>query len=239
MGRQRILITGDMGFIGRHVVAQFDDYVGCDFVNDEDVMDLRDLSYYDVVIHLAAFASVPKSIKSPKHTYRMNVATTQHLLNLKPKKFVFASSGSVSDARKSPYSMSKLIAEWLIEQSGVPHCILRLANVYGEGDNKSAIMHFANARNSVVINGDGSQVRNFVHVKDVARAFKLATELEGKYVVAHETYTILEVAKMFGKPLRYAPAAEETHTYDIDWSDTPPGWTPEIKIEEWIDETQF
>lgn len=238
MGTKRILITGDMGFIGRHVVQQFDDYVGCDFINDEDVMELTDLSYYDVVIHLAAMASIPRSLKSPRWTYKMNVAATQHLLNLKPKKLVFASSGSVVDPA-SPYAMSKLICEWLIEQTDTPHCILRLANVYGEGDNKSAIMHFSKTKRAIQINGDGSQVRNFVHVKDVARAFKLAVDLEGKYVVAHETYTILEVAKMFGKPLRHRDAVPETHTYFIDWDETPPGWKPEIKIEEWIDETQY
>lgn len=237
MGHKGILITGDAGFIGSHVRNLFADSVGCDFVNDEDVMELTDLGYYDVVIHLAALASIPRSLKSPRWTYRNNVAATQHLLNLKPKKIIFASSCSVVDPQ-SPYSMSKLICEWLIEDSKIPHCILRLGNVYGEGDNKSAIMHFAKGRR-IEVHGDGSQLRNFVHVDDVARAFKLAVEQEGKYVIANELLPVLEVAEMFGKPIRHVDAVPETHTYYIDWDETLPGWEPKTNIEEWIDATQY
>lgn len=233
----RVLLTGADGFIGRHVAKLLSensfDYNLYDFEFDDDVMDLEDLSDYDVVIHLAAVSSIPISIRHPRFTYDMNVVATQHLLNLQPKKLVFASSGSAVDPI-NPYSMSKRICEKLIEQSSVESCILRLGNVYGDGDNKSAVMRFAED-NVITINGDGTQLRNFVNVEDVAAAFIKAIDYTGKYVIANQLMSINEVAGLFKKQINFQDVIEyETHTYDIDWSDTLPTWKPTIKIEDYV-----
>jgi nucleoside-diphosphate-sugar epimerase len=78
------------------------------------------------------------------------------------------------------YGLSKQNAENLIRVSGVPFTILRLANVYGPGckPNYNSVVATLCYRAvhglPLVINGDGRQGRDFVHVDDVVQAFTLA-----------------------------------------------------------------
>lgn len=227
-----ILVTGSRGFIGQHVMKLLPKADQVDLKRDSDIFELKSLDQYDAVIHLAAVTSIQRSLEDPRGTYYQNVVGVQHLLNLKPKKFVFASSGSAADPI-SPYAMSKLLAEDLIKQSGVDYCILRLGNVYGEGDDKSAIMHFFEDE-IISINGTGNQRRSFIHVSDVARAFIRGLKRQGSFNIGHELMTINEVAALFNKTISYGPRKPgETEDYNIYWTGIK-GWKPHIKIQEWI-----
>lgn len=202
-----ISLTGSEGFIGSHI----------NFANER--IDLRvkgkdvcNISYYmgDVVIHLAAESSVQGSMRDMVSTARNNLYGLAKVIDAckkNNKRLIFASSSSVVDPQ-SPYAYSKLWGEQLIEMSGLQdYAILRLGNVYGDGDNKSAIHLFDKAK-KITIYGDGEQLRNFIHVEDVVQAldYYANTRYKGTFNIGNENLTVNEVAALFGKPIEYAPA---------------------------------
>lgn len=155
---------------------------------------LRDHPGLDHVFHLAAVVSVPKSFENPGRTMAVNFDATAALhaqsrvLGL--SSFVFAGSAAEygdderlplaeghadDDTRQlSPYGRSKFLASRLIETSGYG-VSLRCFNIYGarqSPDNpySGVISKFAGrvmAGRPPIIQGDGGQTRDFVHVDDV------------------------------------------------------------------------
>lgn len=190
------LSTGNLANIRMHVDRGSVGFVKAD-IRDRDVMG-KLVHDVDAVIHLAAVVSVPFSLENPRLTYDVNVDGTRELLascvRSGVKKFVFVSSCSVYGAPRylpvdedhptcpiSPYASSKLDGErWceaFNEDSGLDVVVLRLFNVYGLrqalSEYSSVITRFLECverRRSLVIYGDGSQTRDFVHVVDVANA---------------------------------------------------------------------
>lgn len=162
-----------------------------------------------LVIHLAAQASVSMSMRDPYLDFFTNTAGTLKLLLLAKKyqvrKFLFASTAAVYgdplylpiDEKhlinpQSYYAQSKLSAENYIKLydilNGLDSCILRFSNVYGPRQNPEGeagvISIFINRmlrRKSVLIY-DGTQTRDFIYVKDVAKACRLALESDQKGV---------------------------------------------------------
>lgn len=161
----------------------------------------------DAVVHLAAISSVPFSVENPVLTNEVNVNGTLNLLracvNGDVERFVFISSCAVygepcyfpvdeehPTMPQSPYAASKLAAEHYCKVFGIVYgldtVILRPFNVYGsrqreENEYGSVVTRFASNLiygKSLVIYGDGSQTRDFVHVEDVAEAVRLALENE-------------------------------------------------------------
>jgi UDP-glucose 4-epimerase len=160
----------------------------------------------DAVVHLAAVTSVPFSVENPSVTFDNNVNGTLNLLDActraRVKRFVFVSSCSVYGEPSylpvdekhptfplSPYAASKLEGEESCknhqERHGLPTVVLRLFNVYGPRQRLNAysgvITQFLDRVRKhmpLVIFGDGSQTRDFVHVWDVAEAALRALETE-------------------------------------------------------------
>ena len=112
------------------------------------------------------------------------------------KKFLTASSAAVYGNPKylpidenhptepmSPYGLSKLTMEKYIQLSGVPYIIFRFSNAYGPRQKSSkesgviAIFDKAMKENSQInIYGDGTQIRDFIYVKDIANICVKALE---------------------------------------------------------------
>lgn len=157
------------------------------------------LNDIDYVFHLAAMVSVPLSVENPIECNRVNVTATINLLNAcvenDVKKIVFSSSSAVYGNNTnmplkesevpmptSPYASSKASCELYLksfyESYGLNYTALRYFNVFGPKQDKNSpyaavIPNFINALlegNQPVIYGDGEQTRDFVYVKDVARA---------------------------------------------------------------------
>jgi UDP-glucose 4-epimerase len=149
----------------------------------------------DAVVHLAALASIPDSIADPVGTFEANVSHLLDVLDLARREgvthFVFASSNAaVGDHEPpaseedlphpiSPYGASKLAGEAVCQafaaSYGIAACSLRFANVYGpfslhKQSVVAAWLRAALAGESLVINGDGKQTRDFIYVEDIARA---------------------------------------------------------------------
>jgi UDP-glucose 4-epimerase len=221
MTTTRVLVTGGAGFIGSHTAERFaregyqvrilddlssGDRANCDPAWDLQVGDVRDPAAVEqaardaeVVVHLAAFISVPESFERFADCYRSNVwgsyAVLQACLHQGVRKLVFASSSAVyaelPDAPKresecpqpiSPYAVSKLEGEHLLdafaEAHGLASTALRFFNVYGPrqpADSAYAaavpiFMERGVRGEPCTIYGDGQQTRDFVFVADVADA---------------------------------------------------------------------
>jgi nucleoside-diphosphate-sugar epimerase len=158
------------------------------------------------VVHLAALIDVSASVADPILTHEINVTGTLNLLieaaRQNVDKFVFASSTAVyGDAKNlpvreetpcqpiSPYAASKAAAEAYCSAyagcCGLDTVRLRFFNVYGPKNENSiysgVITKFiskAQQNETLTIEGDGEQTRDFIHVSDVVHA--LAQALEGK-----------------------------------------------------------
>lgn len=149
----------------------------------------------DYVVHLAARGSVPKSFINPGDYIDNNERGFANILMAsalsKVKRVIYASSSSVygsnpkslrsesdSPLPQSPYALTKLHNEQLARvfgsYCGLETTGLRFFNVYGPGQNSQSVYaavipKFFNS-SAILINGDGSQVRDFTFVSDVCEA---------------------------------------------------------------------
>lgn len=161
-------------------------------ISKDDLEPIFQSENVDFCIHLAAQTSVVSSSINPVFDADVNILATIKLLQLckkyEVKKFVTASSAAVYGAPKylpvdeahptepiSYYGLSKLVMEKYVQMSGVPYVIFRFSNAYGLRQKSSkeggVVAIFSQAMlndEEIVIYGDGSQVRDFICVDDIA-----------------------------------------------------------------------
>lgn len=164
----------------------------CVNIEKDNLDEIFDFEKPDYVIHLAAQTSVNYSITNTYFDADMNIMATIKLLDVCRKhnieKFITASSAAVYGNPKylpidenhptepmSPYGLSKLTMEKYIQLSSVPYIIFRFSNVYGPRQKSSkesgvvAIFNKAMNENAPInIYGDGTQIRDFIYVEDIA-----------------------------------------------------------------------
>ena len=229
----RYLVTGGAGFIGSntvdellrrgHSVAVLDDLSTgrernlppsrgqVDFfqgsVNDPKIVQ-RACQGADYVLHLAARTSVPRSVKEPAETNRVNVDGTLLVLlaarDAGVRRVVYSGSSSVygetptlpkredmPPAPISPYGVSKLVGELYGQvfhrAYGLEFVTLRYFNVFGPrqdpGSPYSGVLSlFVTAMQKGVpptVYGDGEHSRDFTFVENVVQANLLACEVPG------------------------------------------------------------
>jgi UDP-glucose 4-epimerase len=198
----------------------------------------------DLLCHHAAQMDVRRSTEDPRLDADINIGGTLNLLGAcveaGTRQVIFASTGGAiygeqevfpadeSHATRplSPYGVSKLSGErylyYFHREHGLDVACLRYANVYGERQNPhgeaGVVAIFMNrllAGGTPVINGDGLQTRDYVHVSDVVRAnlavvgcegfetFNVGTGLETSVV---ELYAGIGRALGSERPAEHGPA---------------------------------
>jgi UDP-glucose 4-epimerase len=146
-----------------------------------------------LIIHLAAITRVLDSISDPAGTHQINVEATAGLLEQARLRevgaFLLASTNAVTgDVGRAtinedivlrpltPYGATKAAGEMLLSSYsacyGIAGCALRFSNVYGPGMAEKdsfvpRLMRAARDGRGVEIYGDGTQVRDLVHVDDI------------------------------------------------------------------------
>jgi nucleoside-diphosphate-sugar epimerase len=222
------LVTGGAGFIGSHLVdalvasgarvrvlddlssGRRENLAGLTSKIDLVEGDIRDVETcrracrgVEVVFHLAAVGSVPRSMKDPAHSLSVNVGGTVNVLtgarDAGTRRVVYASSSSVygdSEALPkregeegrplSPYALSKRMNEEIADLYTRCYAMeligLRYFNVFGprqlpDGPYAAVIPRFFKAclrGGSPTIYGDGEQSRDFTFVSDAVQANLLA-----------------------------------------------------------------
>ncbi|MFB4314515.1 NAD-dependent epimerase/dehydratase family protein [Actinomadura sp. 21ATH] len=161
---------------------------------------------YDAVCHLAALTRVRESFADPLRFFTANVQGTVNLLEALPPetaRIVYGSTAAVygtpdrqpipesqPPAPSSPYGASKLAAEQVVRfhaRTGAAGAtVLRTFNVAGSVAGRpdpdgtrlipAALAVAAGRAPHLEINGDGSAVREYLHVDDLAAAHVRALE---------------------------------------------------------------
>ncbi len=157
----------------------------------------------DAVFHLAAQALVGAANRSPLSTFETNIRGTYLLLEAcrqssTVKRVVVASSDKAYGSHdqlpyqedfplqgRFPYDVSKtctdLISQSFAHSYDLPVSVTRSANIYGEGDlNLSriipgTIISILNGERPI-IRSDGTPIREFIHVDDIAAGYLLLAE---------------------------------------------------------------
>jgi UDP-glucose 4-epimerase len=216
----KFVVTGGAGFIGSSLVrkllaeggsvAVIDNLMtgyerNLDEVRDQiefHCLDVRSdaiapvMKGAEVVFHLAALASVPRSIVDPEESHDVNINGTFNVYRLAAqngvRRVVYAASSSAyGDAAvlpktesmtplpKSPYAVQKLLGEYYASVFhscfGLETVALRFFNVYGPRQDPtsqysgvlSLFMKHLLERTPPTIFGDGEQSRDFTYVEDV------------------------------------------------------------------------
>jgi UDP-glucose 4-epimerase len=228
MGVSLDVVTGGAGFIGSHLadallaagrrVRVVDDFstgrraivpAGAELL-EGDVNEVADraVAGAEVVYHLAALASVPRSVEKPLETHRATAQGTLAVLRAAERsgarRVVFASSSSVYGDTPvlpkredmpprplSPYAAAKLCGE-LYCRSWAAHTrletvALRFFNVYGPRQDPhspyaAVIPIFVRSLREgrpLPVNGDGRQTRDFTYVADVVGGLRRAAAAPG------------------------------------------------------------
>lgn len=157
----------------------------------------------DYVLHQAALGSVPRSLKDPLQTHRVNIDGFLNMLiaarDSHVQRFVYASSSAIygdhPDLPKvedkvgkplSPYALTKyvneLYADLFSRTYGLPTIGLRYFNVFGrrqdpDGPYAAVIPKWIRLllRHEIcIINGDGTTSRDFCYIDNVIQANILA-----------------------------------------------------------------
>jgi len=230
----------------------------------------KDTTY---VFHEAAMPQVQYSIENPIETNDVNVNGLLNVLEACKingvKRLVFASSSSIYGETEvfptsedtqinplSPYATHKYIGEVHLKLYSKIYNLetvcLRYFNVYGprlnpEGAYPLVIGYFLKLLSQgkpLTITGEGNQTRDFVHVRDVARANLLAMKSDkvGNGEVINigggARFSINYIAELIGGEVQHIEPRIEPHDTEADITKAKEilGWEPSIKLEEGIKE---
>jgi UDP-glucose 4-epimerase len=240
-------------------------------VTSDDIGPLLDSVQPEVVFHLAAQIDVRRSVSEPILDTSVNVLGTVNVLqscvSAGVRRVVFASSGGAiygdtevmptpeehPPAPASHYGAAKLCGEVYggvyARLYGLEFTSLRYANVYGPRQDPhgeaGVVAIFAERLlrgEAPVINGDGLQTRDYVHVDDVVRAnlaamhgpvgaYNVGTGRQTDVVAVHR---ILAAAAGSDDPARHGPpkAGEQRWScLSIERARTELGWRPTVDLD--------
>lgn len=272
--KKLILITGISGMIGRELkilfsknknirIREADLKLGNDLRNFEECIGL--CKNVDEVYHLAGIKGSPKKTSErpadflvPMLQFNTNMLEAARLC--KVKKFLYTSSIAVEHPETDEFpALAKLAGEKQIEayriqykKNEIPEfCVVRPANVYGFDDFESkdamvitSLIAKAFLNDKIEVWGDGSQIRDFVHARDVAKGMIQCIKKMPKIPInlcSGIGITIKEIVEIIAKKM------DKEIQYDIS---QPIGaksrvmksnadlinWKPKIKIKDGIEE---
>lgn len=199
----------------------------------------------DVVYNFAGIADIDEASKRPLDSVRTNILGNSVILEAaqkaKVKRFVFASTLYVYSKAGSFYRSTKQACELLIENYneiyGLDYTILRYGSLYGpradEGNFIYRIIKQALGEGKIIREGDGEEIREYIHVYDAAQNSVdiLTREFVNQYVIISGSQQmkvkdlLLMIKEMLDNKvnIEYVPPAFNYH-YEI----TPYVFSPKL-----------
>ena len=226
--KKKVVVFGGSGFIGSYVVEEFlknnyevisadlksSKYVDNKYFRECNILDAKVVnelvSGTDIVFNFAGFANLDDAIANPVKAIELNVMGNLNVLEAcranNVKRFVYASSAYAMSDKGSFYGISKLTSEKLTEEYyrkfGLEFTIIRYGSVYGERDYYNNyiynLLKKAYKTGKIVHNGDGKEMREYIHAADVA---KLAVEIVENEEFINEHIILTGVERMQRKEL--------------------------------------
>ena len=256
-----------------------------DLTTEEAARVVRD-GRFDVISHLGAQIDVRKSVANPMFDASVNIVGTANLVEAvrasgRATRFIFSSTGgalygdfvtppNLEDYPKdpeSPYGIAKLSAELYLAYYARVHRIdtvaLRYANVYGPRQDPhgeaGVVAIFCNrilTGQPLTVFGDGSQTRDYVFVKDVARAnliaatrdlpapgrldargFNIGTGVETSVVALAEALQRSAGSNVSVNFAAARPGEQQRSAVSIAKAQHVLGWKPQVALHEGLEET--
>lgn len=229
----------------------------------------------EIINHHAAHIQVGYSVENPQFDAQNNILGLLNIMEAARKeggvrKVIMASTGgamygdqptpfveTMSPQPLSPYGISKRAGELYLYfyqvQYGIAYTVLRYANVYGPRQNAhgesgvvAIFMERMMAGKDVVINGTGTNTRDYVYVGDVARANLLALErdVSGEFNIGtgvetstNDVFALISAALRWEKEAAYGPArpGEQLRSaLNAEKARRELGWEPTVPFAEGI-----
>lgn len=297
----KALITGSLGFVGRHLQSELetngyqvfgldmvskDNTIKANLLNQDEVLAVIKDIKPDAVFHLAAQADIGKSWRLPQETIQVNVIGSLNLMEairlneMVNTKIVMVGSSdqygrlgsagvSVEETMQtkpqSPYAISKQAQEEMGKlysaSYGMKICMTRSFNHSGAGqrtgflipDFASGIVKIERGLANSLKVGNLTAKRDFTHVKDIVRAYRLIAEKgqagEIYNVGSGETHSVQEVLNELCKlsvsknivivqdPARMRPSDTPVICCNHDKLTRDTGWMPEIDFHQILTDT--
>ncbi len=260
-------MTGHKGLIGTFLLEQLTKRGDAPalLVDTRDGKDICDIQKerlsepVDVMIHLASFCKINKTIEDPQTAFDANVQGMHEVMEFCRKnaipKIVFASSSRVLSKEKNPYTASKLYGEELVkgyaDSYGMEYVIIRPSTVYGPFNDYTGRLVDIFIRNALldeplVIYGNEQKTLDFTYVDDFVAGILLAMEQTNKeYDISSGTETnVGEVADLIislaGKGTKEFRTKEVAQPQTVSLDIRPMkaiGYEPTVSIEEGITKT--
>src|SRR3989338_781216 len=199
----------------------------------------------DVVYNFAGLADINDASQRPLESVKYNILGNSIILEAcckaQVKRFVFASTLYVYSKACSFYRSTKQACELLIENYheifGLPYTILRYGSLYGpRADDKNFIHRVikqALTEGKIVREGDGEEIREYIHVLDAAKGSVdiLSEEFVNQHVIltGQQQMKIKDLLIMINEMLdnkikiEFLPAGKN-HNYEI----TPYSFAPKV-----------
>lgn len=263
LGKAEVTALDDLRNTSRSALPQ-----GVSLLQEELSKALIDWERVDAVIHCAGSSDVAQSVREPGLYWRNNLAAAAAFFEgAGGKKVVVSSTAAVygepvslpisEDQLKiptNPYGHTKLALEQMLRDYGVHLTVLRYFNAGGEDEDHRVETHLipnvvraALSGEPVTVYGDGSNIRDFVHVDDLALAHVLALETPGTYNLGsgsgRTVLDVIDVARrvtgkridVVFKPAR--PGDPKALVADISRARRVLGWSPTHTLEDMIAST--
>ena len=207
----------------------------------------RAMKKIDYIFHFAGESDIYRANKFPLEAVKKNIMGTSIILDQAVKnnvsRFIFASSIYVFSEQGGVYRTTKQACELLIENYsqiyGLKYTNLRFGSLYGTKANNLNFIHKmindANNTGRMIRNGNGSEIRNYINVKDVARycfiALKRKYENKNIMLLGKERKSIRQVLNLIRSKISKNIKIDYTGQRDFAHYKTSPFTFKKRKIE--------
>lgn len=263
----RFILTGHKGLIGsfllRFLESRGDEAVLLiDKQDGKDILDIEKIKFnreVDMLIHLASFCKINKTIENSELAFDNNVLGIYKVMEFcrknKIPKVVFTSSSRILKEEKNPYTASKIYGEELIKAYsqcyGIDYVIVRPSTVYGPFNDitqRLIDIFILNALQDkeLKIFGDKNKTLDFTYIDDFINGLLFAIEQKNKeFEISSGRSTSVNFIADFiiklagkGKKMFYSPEIAQPQNVEIDISAIKKlGYSPKVSVEEGVKKT--